>query len=179
MRRVPQSYTITRADATDVPALIAVNVASDTLFADTGLIKPEDLGDHVPESVFQDAIRARDVFVMRWGEVGTVVGFTLTSVRGGTLYLDQISVHPDHGQKGLGRALMHRLLEDGRERGFKTLTLSTFKDVPWNGPFYRSLGFREIASEKLTDWMRDLEAAQAENLDISKRCFMRKRLRWL
>ncbi|MEM9739893.1 MAG: GNAT family N-acetyltransferase [Pseudomonadota bacterium] len=179
MRRLPDGYSITRADRTDVTALIEVNVASDTLFAETGLIKPEDLGDHIPETIFKQAIEAREVYVMRHGADSTPVGFTLTSVRGGTLYLDQICLHPEHGRKGLGRSLMERIKADADDRGFKWLTLSTFRDVPWNGPFYRSLGFREIAPAKLTDWMKDLEAAQAVSLDISKRCFMRKRLRWL
>lgn len=178
MRRMPDGYSITRADQSDVPALIAVNVASDTLFAETGLIRPEDLGDHVPEAVFRQAIEAREVFVIRQGATGKVVGFTLTSVRGGTLYLDQISVDPEHGRQGLGRALMERIFSDARDRGFKALTLSTFREVPWNGPFYKSLGFREIPENKLADWMLDLKAAQAESLDITKRCFMQKRLGW-
>lgn len=178
MRRMPDSYSITRADLTDIPALIAVNIASDTLFGDTGLIRPDDLGDHVPEPAFQQAIAAREVFAMRHGSLGSPVGFTLTSVRGGTLYLDQISVDPEHGKQGLGRALMDRVVTDAKDRGFKLITLSTFRDVPWNGPFYKSIGFREIADGKLADWMLDLKAAQAESLDITKRCFMQKRLRW-
>ncbi|MEO0785552.1 MAG: GNAT family N-acetyltransferase [Pseudomonadota bacterium] len=178
MRRLPEGYSITRADLHDVADLIAVNIASDTLFADTGLIGAEDLGDHVPAHVFEQAIGANEILVLRYAD-GAPVGFTLTSVRGGTLYLDQICVHPDHGRKGLGRLLMQRVFEDARERGFKTMSLSTFRDVAWNGPFYRSLGFKEIGEPKLADWMRDLQAAQAETLDITKRCFMQKRLRWL
>jgi len=179
MRRLPDGYSITRADLHDVGELIAVNIASDTLFEGTGLIGPGDLGDHVPASVLEQAIGAREVFVLRETATGQPVGFTLTSVRGGTLYLDQISVAPEHGRQGLGRALMERVFSDGRERGFRAMSLSTFRDVPWNGPFYRSLGFREVPRDKLTDWMRDLEAAQAESLDVSKRCFMQKRLRWI
>ncbi|MEN0079122.1 MAG: GNAT family N-acetyltransferase, partial [Pseudomonadota bacterium] len=117
------------------------------------------------------------VFVVR-EEAAEPVGFTLTSLRGGALYLDQISVHPGHGQKGLGRALMERVFEDARQRRFKYIILSTFRDVAWNGPFYRSLGFHELKRGELSDWMLDLEAAQAESLDTTKRCFMRKRLRW-
>ena len=177
MARLPQGYTITRADPEEVDELVAVNLASDTLFADTGLIDPADLGHHIPKQVFADAIADRDVFVARYGKAEMPVGFTLTSERDGTLYLDQISVHPDHGQKGLGRALMKRVLEDARDRGFRMVTLSTFKDVAWNGPFYKKLGFRPIASEKLSDWMREIETAQAETLDVTKRHFMKKRVR--
>ncbi|MCI4645668.1 MAG: GNAT family N-acetyltransferase [Hyphomonadaceae bacterium] len=177
MPRLPKGYKITRADPEEVDALISINLASDTLFANTGLVPVEDLGEHIPASIFLDAISARDVFVARHGKAEQPVGFTLTSERGGTLYLDQISVHPDHGRKGLGRALVKRVLEDARDRGLKQVTLSTFRDVAWNGPFYRSLGFRPVAVKKMAAWMQDLESAQAETLDVSKRHFMQKRVR--
>lgn len=179
MPRLPKDYKITRADPEEIGELIEVNIASDTLFADTGLIDPADLGAHIPEEVFADAIATRDVFVARHGKAQKPVGFTLTSQRGDTLYLDQISVHPDHGQKGLGRALMNRVLDDARDRGFRQVTLSTFKDVAWNGPFYRKLGFRPIKPEKLADWMQELETIQARSLDVTKRHFMKKRVRLL
>lgn len=177
MRRLPSGYEITRADPEEIDALIAVNLASDTLFAGTGLISEADLGAHVPAEVFDQAIAARDVFVVRWAQQAGIVGFTLTSERGGTLYLDQISVHPDHGQRGIGRALMRRVFADARARGLRYVTLSTFKDVPWNSPFYRKLGFKPLSGHKITPWMTELEAAQAETLDVSKRCFMRKRVK--
>lgn len=176
MRRLPDGYEITRADGDDVDDLIAVNLAADELFAETGLIDDADLGDHVPADILRDAIGARHVFVARSAR-GDVVGFTLTSQRGGTFYLDQISVHPDHGKKGIGRVLVERVITDARDRGFRWATLSTFRDVPWNGPFYRKLGFREIGRHKYAPWMEELEAAQTATLDISKRCFMRKRLK--
>jgi len=179
MVRLPKDYKITRADPEEISQLIEVNIAGDTLFADTGLIDPADFGTHIPEEVFAESIAARDVFVARHGKAEKPVGFTLTSHRGDTLYLDQISVHPDHGKQGLGRALVQRVLEDARDRGFKQVTLSTFKDVAWNGPFYRKLGFKPIKPEKMSDWMQELEAAQAQSLDITKRQFMKKRVRLL
>jgi hypothetical protein len=32
-----------------------------------------------------------------------------------------------------------------RYRGLPAVTLTTFRDVPWNGPFYAKLGFRELS----------------------------------
>ena len=59
------------------------------------------------------------------------------------------------------------------------MTLSTFRDVPWNGPFYRRLGFRELSRQEMADWMLDLESIQAATLDVSKRCFMMRKIGWL
>ena len=30
--------------------------------------------------------------------------------------------------------------------GYERLSLTTYRDLPWNGPFYRSLGFAEESS---------------------------------
>lgn len=179
MRRYPTGYEITRGDIDEVDRLIEINLAADQLFAGTGLVENVDLTSHIPAEVFAQGLRDRDVFMARDIESGEAVGFTLTSERGGTLYLDQISVVPDHGQKGLGRALMARIETDAKDRNLRTVTLSTFREVQWNGPFYRSLGYREIKPARITDWMKELESLQAQTLDVSKRCFMTKRVRWL
>ncbi len=178
MQRLPEGYTLTRADAGDIADLVAVQIAGDTLFEGTGLVAQTASDDHIPEGLLAEAIAARHVFVARDTQ-GRPVGFTLTSERGGTLYLDQVSVHPGHGRKGLGRALVRRVVADAKDRGLKSVTLSTFRDVAWNGPFYRKLGFREIPEGKHADWMCEIEALQAAKLDVDKRCFMRRRTGWI
>ncbi|MBI1398996.1 GNAT family N-acetyltransferase [Hyphomonas sp.] len=179
MRRLPEGYWISGAAVDEIPALIAVDLASGQLFAGTGLLPESEEDDFVPADVYGAAIPAGHVFAAR-DRKGKPVGFALTSVRDGSLYLDQISVDPAHGRKGLGAALVRRVVRDARDRRLKSVTLSTFRDVAWNGPFYRSLGFREVARRKMTAWMLELEGIQAEKgLDVDKRCFMARRSGWL
>lgn len=178
MDRPPPGYTISPATRDDISALIEVDLAAGQLFAPTGLIAGEAIIDHVPPIVFEQAIDAGDVHKAHGAE-GEPVGFALISPRGGTLYLDQISVHPEHGRQGLGAALMHHVFRIARQRKLRRVTLSTFRDVPWNGPFYRRLGFRELSRQEMADWMLDLESIQAETLDVSKRCFMMRKIGWL
>ena len=68
-----------------------------------------------------------------------------------TAHLEQLSVHPDHGGRGVGRALLRGALELGRTKGYDELTLVTYRDVPWNGPFYASEGFAEVGPAD--DWL--------------------------
>ena len=35
-------------------------------------------------------------------------------------------------------------MDEARAQGLDRLSLCTYRDVPWNGPFYRGLGFTEI-----------------------------------
>ncbi len=51
-----------------------------------------------------------------------------------------------------------QVVEEARHRGHTRLTLRTFADVPFNAPFYASLGFVETEPE--TDFHRALVGAE-------------------
>ena len=69
----------------------------------------------------------------------------VASIRSGDgAHLEQLSVHPEHGRRGLGRALLRAGLEWAAAHDYPELTLTTYRDVPWNGPFYASEGFVEL-----------------------------------
>ena len=176
MSDLPEGYSIGAAELDDIPALISVDKAASSLFASTGLLDEDALADHVPAEVFEREIPLFNVFSVR-NQHGWAVGFALVRLRGNGLYLDQVSVHPDHGQKGIGRALVLRVLTEAESRKLPHVSLSTFRDVPWNGPFYASIGFKEIPAEKLEPYMLEIEAAQKPFMDVTKRCFMRRKVR--
>ena len=75
------------------------------------------------------------------------------------------------------RALLIRVLTEAERRKLPHVSLSTFRDVPWNGPFYASMGFKEIPHEKFEPYMREIEDAQRPFMDVTKRCFMRRKVR--
>jgi hypothetical protein len=55
------------------------------------------------------------------------------------------------------------------------VTLTTFRDIPWNGPFYQSMGFEPIASEKLDTRLSAVLADEVrKGLPAARRCAMRK-----
>ncbi len=37
--------------------------------------------------------------------------------------------------------LLERVIESARQMGYPAVTLTTFREVPWNAPFYTRLGF--------------------------------------
>jgi GNAT superfamily N-acetyltransferase len=76
---------------------------------------------------------------------GRVLGFALVSAHADGAHLDEIDVVPEAGGRGIGRALLDAAVAWARARGHAQLTLTTFRDVPWNGPFYARAGFVEVA----------------------------------
>ncbi len=176
MAGLPAGYEMRAAVQGDIPAILAADRAASELFRPTGLIPGMSaIPESVPADVLSRSIESGLVLVAADGE--GPVGFALCQVKPPVLYLDQISVDPAHGRKGLGRALMMALFPLAEARGADAVILSTFREVPWNGPFYASLGFKEIPRRRMTDWMLEIEAMQAAELDVSKRCFMRRPVR--
>lgn len=107
----------------------------------------------------------------------TPVGMVLASVRDGNAYIEELDVLPEHGRRGLGTRLIDQVCIWAIENGCSAVDLSTFRDVPWNGPFYRKNGFRDLTIAEWTTEMpkiRDSETAQG--LAPEARVFMRREL---
>lgn len=87
------------------------------------------------------------------------------------LYVEQIDVLPAFAGRRLGAALLDAVSERARSLGMAGLVLSTFRDVPWNAPYYRRLGF--VALETLTPSLLAIRAEHlARGLDEDQRLFM-------
>ena len=62
----------------------------------------------------------------------------------GNPHLAQISVLASQAGRGTGSALLAGVLRHGGQG----MTLITFRDVPWNGPWYSKHGFTELAADR-------------------------------
>jgi hypothetical protein len=108
-------------------------------------------------------------------ERGRPVGYAMARVIDGGGHLDQLSVVPEHGGRGLGRRLIDHVDGWAADRGLPALTLSTFRDVPWNGPWYRRLGFAVVPEGELGPGLRAVRRRERRlGLDLSRRQFMRR-----
>jgi GNAT superfamily N-acetyltransferase len=103
------------------------------------------------------------------------VAYLLVDVVDGSAHVEQVSVHPDHARRGLGAALLDHAAVWAQQHGLASLTLTTFTDVPWNGPYYERLGFRHLSDPELTPGLRAVRAREAEcGLDAWPRTTMRR-----
>jgi GNAT superfamily N-acetyltransferase len=84
----------------------------------------------------------------------------------GNAHLEQISVRPESQRRGIGAALVLAAMAEARRQGHDRMTLCTYRDVPWNGPFYAGLGFTEVT--ELAPYERRLrEHERRLGLDIN------------
>jgi GNAT superfamily N-acetyltransferase len=102
------------------------------------------------------------------------IGYLLLDLVDGAAHIEQVSVHPDHARKGIGRALIERASAWARGRGLDALTLTAYREVPWNGPYYERLGFAYLTEEEETSGLRAIrECERKRGLDRWPRACMR------
>ena len=163
----------------DIGLLPAIERDADALFLGVleqiGLTR--DALDHVcSEQVLEEACRAGRLWVAA-SSAGDPVGFAVAVELGGYTHLEQLAVHPSHARRGLGGALLEAVCAWARAGHFPAVTLSTFRHIPWNGPFYEKRGFRETAPAMLSDAHVGLVAAEAQRgLRTDLRMIMSRRL---
>jgi GNAT superfamily N-acetyltransferase len=171
---VDSRYTIARARPQDVPALAAIEKAAASL-----------LRGHAPASVLEEATDESDFRHAQadgrlWVVLvdGAPVAFALVEMLADDVpHLDEIDVDPRHGRRGIGTALMRALCDWVAESGYAELTLTTFRDVPWNMPFYARLGFEEVPRDQLRlELTAVVEDETARGLDPQRRVVMRYRV---
>ncbi|WP_427018345.1 GNAT family N-acetyltransferase [Pseudarthrobacter sp. P1] len=73
------------------------------------------------------------------------VGFARLEELDGAAHLEQLAVLPEWSGQGIGRALVEAAKAWARESGYHTMTLTTFGEIAFNVPFYRSCGFTVLA----------------------------------
>ena len=137
-------YGVRFARPDELDALSAIEVAADAAFATTPYAELVAGYPTTPREAFSDA-QDRWALLVAVGEDDRPVGFAHCKPVGrGTLYVAQLSVHPEHAGHRLAARMLDRAAAFHGPRGVARLTLTTFRDVPWNAPYYGRIGFREV-----------------------------------
>lgn len=95
--------------------------------------------------------------------IGVLVASRVPSVKfsGWSMWIEELYVGRRGRQRGLGRALVLRLLEVARREGVKGIDLEAYHGNAPAALLYRSLGFRRLGRERFyyrLEWEQDLEA---------------------
>jgi len=137
----------------------------------------DDIAGDEPASVEElDRYRADGRAFVAVDGADQPVGYALVDVVDGGAHLEQLSVEPSAGRRGHGRALVEHVCAWARAKGMGSVTLTTFRDVAWNAPYYARLGFEVLEAGDLGPELQRLVAEEAAHgLDPSQRVCMRRR----
>ena len=164
------NYTVTTAKPEHIEALSDIELAAATMF--DGYVPISVPQVSTAQSKFHVAQREGTLWVALFGEIP--VGFALVEMLAEDLpHLEEIDVTPLHSRRGLGTVLMHSVLEWVKRAGHQQITLTTFRNVPWNMPFYSRLGFVEIPAHELRPELETVVRNEARlGLDRDQRVVM-------
>lgn len=165
-------YRIAAARPKDLPLLPGIELAAATLLV--GHAPESVLAGTTSQSELEHALRRGHLWVALADDVA--VGFAQIEVLApGVAHLAEVDVHPEHGRRGLGSRLVMTVCGWAAANGYSWLTLTTFRGVPWNMPFYARLGFEEIPPEDLTPVLLAIIDDEARRgLDPHRRVAMRR-----
>lgn len=168
-----QTYRIRLARTDEVLRLRAIEDEAGILFQGLGLFD-EALDSSFPLDTLAKLVDLRQVWVGCL-EDDLPVGMVIASERGGVAYVEELDVIPAHGRRGLGARLLEQVCGWAEAQGYAAVTLSTFRDLPWNGPFYRKHGFRELQPTEWSPGMRAIrEHEEKHGFRVELRVFMRR-----
>ena len=144
-----------------------------------GLFGPDELpaaiaNQAAPLEDYQ-AAQARDRLIVAQDETGVVTGFAHMIELDGRAHLEELDVDPDFGRRGIGSHLVRAACGWGQVRGFQSITLATFLDIPWNAPFYFRMGFKVLPARSWSVALHRLRAHEGEmGLDLDRRVIMQR-----
>jgi len=138
------SFVVRRARQNDAAALPAIERSAAELFrTDPTLAWLADT-DVASAAQHRQAIDNAHVWVAETTSA-QLAGFIRALDFDNQLHIEELSVSLAFQGQGVGRRLVLTAIEHARHEQLRAVTLTTFRDVPWNAPFYQRMGFVEVA----------------------------------
>jgi len=160
---------IREATQADLVYLQDIELAAGALFPTERI--PADSAEFLDTTVIESSLAQHTLLV---AEVeGKTVGFAVSLVVGQLLHLEEISVHPDYGRRGIGRTLMDAIIKLASKHSLESVVLTTFSDIKWNGPFYQSLGFKTYPASDTPQWLQNI-LGNEEAIGMTQRIAMHR-----
>ncbi|VWC01048.1 GNAT family acetyltransferase [Burkholderia aenigmatica] len=170
------SILIRPATREDAAAMAAVEVAAAQRFREIGMthIAEAEPTDTAAVLVRIDGGRAYVAVDAHGACVGFAFYRLLDAQR---LYLEELDVAPSHAGQRIGARLIEQVMARAAQDGIAEVVLSTFREAPWNAPYYARLGFEVLDDAMLDDMLRTIRAYHVSlGLDETQRVFMRLRV---
>lgn len=163
---------IRKATPADVPVLKSVEESAAQAFI--GVSTGGFIADRTVDPALLAKLASLGTLWVAVDDRNIPIGFAACYPFDGFFYLHEISVAREAQGKGIGRRLMQVIEDYALENGYPYIGLVTFRDIRWNGPFYKSLGYREIAPDLYSGLHNKYKDDIRHGHDPSLRCVMIK-----
>lgn len=122
------------------------------------------IGEHGVHSVEEhlESI-ARQAHWVAVDECNEPVGFIMTQDLPESLFIHELSVCRKWQGQGIGKKLVQTVIDEAKVKKYSLVTLTTFRHVPWNAPFYQRMGFVILSNSAIPTSLQtilDREVAQ-------------------
>ena len=166
-----RDWSLRLARPDDADFMPQIERAASVAFADDPDLADLDFDDVWEPDELARLIRKGHCLVSHVDE--EMAGFLASEPYGRELHIWEMDVHPKFQKRGIGAGLIRAAQIDARNSGFKALTLTTFRDLAWNAPFYSRLGFEEVTALDAHPRLAGELADEAEHgLPADRRCAM-------
>ena len=152
------AYSLRTATVDDIPRICDIESSASGRFGSI----PE-----LADLAQGEELQAMTLKAQQWLAVGRIyvadhhaqiAGFIAAHPMDDALYVAEISTHADHQRKGVGGMLLDavfqwalvRAMHDGTR--VARVSLITYAEVPWNGPWYGKRGFQEVNAKSVGPW---------------------------
>jgi GNAT superfamily N-acetyltransferase len=171
----PADFAIRPARRGDFAVLQQIELEAGRAFGDIGM---HEVATDDPFSIAElDAYHAAGHAWVATDGDDWPIAYLVVDIVDGNLHIEQVSVRPAFGRRGIGLALIDHVARWARALGMPAVTLTTFRDVAWNAPYYERRGFRMLAADEITPGLAAIRAHEAdEGLDRWPRVCMRREI---
>jgi len=170
---VSLDYEIAFARLEDISYLSSIERAAAKLLK--GQVPDSILNEAMRPAEFRNALENNRLWVARKNHVP--VGFAHAEMLGPTeAHLQELDVRPDHTRRGVGNRLVAAVCTWASQQHL-SLSLTTFRDVPFNMPFCIRLGFEVVPVTELGSALHTIiQEETRRGLDPERRVAMRYRV---
>ncbi len=167
---------IRQATNADCGLLPAIEQSAGRAFADLGM---DDVANEPlpPAEAWEPYCESQTLWVAV-DEADRPFGFLASGVQGDLLFIYELAVAHGRQRQGAGGSLIATAEAAARALGLKSVFLTTFCDVPFNGPYYARLGYAMVGDAALSPTLQTVMTAERRRWPEPDRlrCAMRKLL---
>ena len=167
---------IRTASPTEIPIMQALELDAARLY---GTLADYEFCTQLPPRSQAEHLRVQENGAA-WlaGLDGEVVGFLLALPVDGRAHVLEAATEYRAQGKGIGRRLFAAFHAWAADIGYSEATLTTYRDVPWNAPFYERIGYQIITVDTRRPELMAIRAEEAATgFERAPRVAMEKPLR--